>query len=70
LHLVERWRDRLLQEEDALTQLASEYPNADVSQIRLLIKNAARERASVQPPKSYRALFKLLNELIGDARGP
>lgn len=69
LHLVERWRDRLLQDEEALSQLASEYPGADVAHIRLLIRNAARERASEQPPKSYRALFKLLNELIANARG-
>jgi len=68
LHLVERWRDRLLLEEEAITQLANEYPDADVAQIRLLIRNAARERASEQPPKSYRALFKLLNEMIGKAR--
>lgn len=68
LHLVERWRDRLLQEEDAVTQLANEYPGVDIPQVRLLIRNAARERASEQPPKSYRALFKLLNALIGNAR--
>lgn len=70
LHLVERWRDRVLEGEDAVTQLASEYPAADIAQIRVLIRNAARERASEQPPKSYRALFKLLNELIGSSREP
>jgi ribosome-associated protein len=68
LHLVERWRDRLLRDEQAAQELASEYPDADLTRVRLLLRNAAREREAGQPPKSYRALFKLLNETIGAAR--
>ncbi len=64
LHLLERWRARLLEDENALTELLNERPQADAAQIRLLIRNAARERAAGQPPKSFRALFALLNETI------
>ena len=64
LHLLERWRSRLLEDEGALTELLREYPHADAARLRMLVRNAARERASAQPPKSYRAIFQLLNELI------
>lgn len=64
LHMLERWRTRLLEEESALAELLSRYPAADAARIRLLIRNAGRERAAGQPPKSFRALFKLLDETI------
>lgn len=64
LHRLERWRARLLEDESALTQFMSEFPDADAARIRTLIRNAARERGANQPPKSFRALFQLLNETI------
>lgn len=64
LHMLERWRLRLLDDESALTELLNAYPQADATQLRLLIRNTRRERESGQPPKSFRALFKLLNEVI------
>ena len=66
LHRLERWRARLLEEEGALAELLSAHPEADAARLRLLIRNAARERAAGQPPKSFRALFKLLDELFVD----
>ena len=64
LHLLERWRTRLLGEENAITELMSQYPHADAARIRTLVRNAERERGAGQPPKSFRALFQLLNETI------
>ena len=64
LHLLERWRTRLLEDEDALTVFMGEYPHADAARVRQLLRNAGRERAAGQPPKSYRALFQLINETI------
>jgi len=66
LHLLERWRARLLEDEGALTELMSEHPHADAARIRTLVRNAARERERGQPPKSFRALFQLLNETISE----
>ena len=68
LHLLERWRERLLEEDGALTELLREYPHADATRLRLLLRNAARERAASQPPRSYRALFQLLSEIIAEQR--
>lgn len=64
LHLLERWRARLLEDENAITELLAAHPRADASRIRLLLRNAQRERAAGEPPKSFRALFQLLNETI------
>lgn len=64
LHLLERWRARLLEHDNAVAELMSAYPHADATRVRTLIRNAARERAAGQPPKSFRALFQLLNETI------
>jgi ribosome-associated protein len=66
LHRLERWRVRLLEEDTALTELMSAYPHADAARIRTLVRNAERERAAGQAPKSFRALFQLLNETIRD----
>ena len=63
-HLLERWRDRLLTEPDALAELAVAFPAADRQQVRTLIRNAQREREQNKPPRSYRALFQLLRDII------
>jgi ribosome-associated protein len=64
LHLLERWRTRLLEEPDAITELLREYPQTDTARLRLLVRNTHRERESGQPPRNYRALFHLLAEAI------
>ena len=64
LHVIERWRARLLEEEGALTALLEAYPETDAGQLRLLMRNAAREREAGLPPKSYRALFQLLSRTL------
>lgn len=64
LHQVERWRDRLLEEPDSLTELLAAYPGADVQQLRTLIRNALKEKESQKPPKSFREIFQILREII------
>lgn len=64
-HKIERWRDRLMSEDDqALTALLSEYPNADRQKLRQLIRNAKKEAETQKPPKSSRQLFRILRELF------
>lgn len=75
LHLLERWRERLLNEEDALAQLAHEHPGCDLQKLRTLIRNTRREKEAGQAPKSFRALFQELRAVIpepgsGDAAEP
>jgi ribosome-associated protein len=64
LHLLERWRERLLADPAALSELADTCPGADMQQVRTLIRNVERERSQNRPPRSYRALFQLLRDIM------
>ena len=64
LHAIERWRTRLLDEDTALTDFLREHPDADSARLRQLVRGAHEERQAGRAPRSYRALFKLLNELV------
>ena len=64
LHLIERWRVRLLNDEKALEELITEYPRADIQQLRTLMRNAKREAEAGKPPKSVRELFQVLRETL------
>lgn len=66
LHQLERWRERLLSDENALTEFAQKYPAADLQHLRLLIRNAQKEKAAEKPPKSFRLLFQALQGIITD----
>jgi ribosome-associated protein len=69
LHLIERWRARLIEDEAAISELVLAYPGADVQHLRLLARNARKEHAANRPPKSSRALFRELRELIAGEPG-
>lgn len=62
-HQLERWRDRLLADDDAIGEFMQQYAEVDVQRLRTLIRNARKEQAANKPPKSSRELFKLLREL-------
>lgn len=63
-HLLERLRDKLLQEDDsAISEVLEHFPNADRGQIRQLTRNAKAEQSKGAPPKSARKLFKYLREV-------
>ncbi len=64
LHQMERWRDRLLEDEQALTELLAAHPEADAQRLRSLIRNAHKEKELGKPPKSYREIFQVLREII------
>ena len=64
LHQLERWRERLLEDDAALEALLAEYPQADVPRLRALVRNARREQAEGRPPASFRALFQALKDIV------
>ena len=67
LHVIERWRDRLLKGGDHdLNDLMAEYPDADRQKLRQLIRDARKEHQTEAPPRSARLLFKYLRELLAD----
>ncbi len=64
LHLIERWRLRLLNDDKALDALIAEYPHAEIQQLRTLVRNVKRETEAGKPPKSFRELFQMLREIL------
>ncbi len=64
LHQIERWRDRLLEDESALTELLTDHPTADAQRLRALIRNALKEKELETPLKSYREIFQVLREIL------
>ena len=48
----------------AMSEFAREFPQAPLQPLRALIRNVHREREQQKPPKSFRALFKSLRDII------
>ena len=66
LHAVERQRDRLLADDNVITELRARHPEIDVQHLRTLVRNARKEQAEKKPPKAYREIFQLLKSLQAD----
>ncbi len=69
LHRLERWRDRLLESDAALTELLAAHPDADAQRLRTLIRNAHKEKELGKPPKSYREIFQVLRDIMPEEIG-
>lgn len=68
LHALERRRDKLLADDQALTALLAEHQELDGQHLRTLIRNARKEQAENKPPKAYREIFQILKDLDAKAR--
>jgi len=65
LHLLEGWRDRLIEEGDeALAELMADHPEIEPQQVRQLVRNARKEREREKPPAASRKLFRYLREVL------
>jgi len=63
-HLIESWRDRLIEGSDqVLSELLEQVPGANVQTLRQLIRNAKKEAQLGKPPSAARKLFKLLRDM-------
>ena len=63
-HKAEIWRERLIQDKDAVTELIRLCPDVDRQKIRQLIQNTLKEIKASNHPKYYRRLFKYIKEHI------
>ncbi|KAA0874051.1 ribosome biogenesis factor YjgA [Nitrincola tapanii] len=68
-HLMENWRDKLLQDEDGsqLQSFIQHYPHTDIQQLRQLIRNAQKEQQAQRPPTYFRKLFRFIRETAENA---
>jgi ribosome-associated protein len=69
MHRAERWRDRLLDDDGALTEFIGIHPNADAQQLRATIRAARRERDAQKPPKHARLLYRWLHDALSAEPG-
>src|SRR6185312_6345683 len=51
LHLLERWRSRLMAGDEAVSELTAAYPGCDTQRVRTLVRNARRERDAGEAPR-------------------
>ena len=63
-HKVERWRDRLIEDDSSVDELVRAHPAIDARHLRALARKARDERASGAPPRAYRELFRALREIV------
>ena len=68
LHRAERWRDRLIEDEQAFNEFAQAYPHAELQPVRTAVREARKERAAARPPRHFRELFRLI-KAIDESRG-
>lgn len=64
MHAVERWRERLIADDAALTEFANAHPGIDLQALRAMIRETRRERAAERPPKHFRDLYRLLRDAM------
>ena len=65
LNAAERWRAELIADDAATTRFAREHADADVQQLRALVRNARKDAASAPEQRSgraYRELFRFIRE--------
>lgn len=69
LHQAEKWREKLIADNAALTLFLNQYAQADATRLRQLIRNAREEAAHGKPPRAFRELFKAIRETMQQTGG-
>ena len=68
MHLAERWRERLLKDADAFARFANDYRDADLQQLRTMIRNAQKEQAQNKPPRDFRKIYQFVRDAVDSRR--
>jgi ribosome-associated protein len=63
-HIIEGWRDKLLSNNNSITEFVDEYPKIDRQSLRQTISNAQKEKKEDKWPKYSRQLFKLIKDIV------
>lgn len=64
LHQAEKWREKLIADNEALTLFLNAYPDTDATHLRQLIRNARDDAARNKPPKAFREIFRVIREAM------
>ncbi len=65
-HALEKRREQLIADDQALATFIQQYPQVDIQQLRTLIRNARKEGQQNKAPKSSRLIFKLLRDICSE----
>ena len=63
-HEAARWRERLLEDDAAIGELAAAHPRIDLQRLRTLVKSARADRDANRPPRNYRELFRAIRDAL------
>tara|TARA_B100000795_G_scaffold247655_1_gene213998 strand:+ start:19 stop:519 length:501 start_codon:yes stop_codon:yes gene_type:complete len=63
-HIIEGWRDKLLINNDSITEFVDVFPQIDKQSLRQTISNAQKEKKDSKPPKYSKQLFKLIKNIV------
>lgn len=63
LQRIERLRTQFMEDESVGSDIARDYPEADIQHLRQLRRNAIKEAQQSKPPRAYRELFRILRDL-------
>lgn len=69
LHLAERWRDELINDDGAATRWAQTYPGSDLQRLRSLVRAARKDAAAAPEQRSgrgFRELFQFIKPWLED----
>lgn len=66
-HRLERLRTEFMENEQVAGQIAETWPGADLQHLRVLRRNALKERDHNKPPRAFRELFRVLRDLDENA---
>lgn len=58
LHLVERWRSRMIESDEAVSKFIATFPACDIQELRNHVRNCRKEAADGKPGRSLKLLFK------------
>jgi len=75
LHLAEQWRDRLIDNDDAVQEWIAQHPGTDIQQLRALVRQARKDapppdKAAVsqglapRQGRAYREIFQLVKATL------
>lgn len=64
LHLAERWRERLLADDNAITEFLNEHSGAEAQSLRNLVRNCRKDLAQDRNSGSSRKLFRYIRDQL------
>ncbi|MBY0345348.1 MAG: DUF615 domain-containing protein [Neisseriaceae bacterium] len=64
LHLVERWRSRMIASDEDVSKFIETFPECDIQELRTHVRNCRKEAIEGHPGRSLKLLFKTIKVYI------